>query len=178
MEYLGVTALLMDRLVARGLGDQEVPLHGADAARQAPWTARTLGTDARARALALAARFDARNATSHVSALLRERMDAAPLRERLPLGVRGATPRADTGAASGGSDATSSGTVRGDGAVRGDGVTRGDAASGHVASGDATSRTGGDVFGGDVAAEDASYDVLLERARELTARLHPESDAT
>ncbi|SCD69398.1 hypothetical protein GA0115251_11901, partial [Streptomyces sp. TverLS-915] len=172
MEYLGVTALLMDRLVARGLGDQEVPFHGADAARQAPWTARTLGADARARALALAARFDARNATSHVSALLRERMDAAPLRERLPLGVRGATPRADTGAASGGEDATSGGTVRGDGAVRGD------AASGHAAAGDATSGAGGDVFGGGVAAEDASYDVLLERARELTARLHPESDAT
>ncbi|MQY12214.1 hypothetical protein SRB5_23470 [Streptomyces sp. RB5] len=83
MAYLAVAALLMDRLVALGHGGQPVP---GPAGRE--WTADALAGHARREALALAARFDARNGTDRVSAGLRQRLDRAPLVERLPLGVR------------------------------------------------------------------------------------------
>ncbi|MEU6219116.1 tetratricopeptide repeat protein [Streptomyces sp. NPDC047022] len=83
LDYLAVTALLMDRLVERGFGDQVVP---GPANRS--WTARELAAHARAQALELAARFDARNGTAYVSERTRERMEQRPLVDRLPLGVR------------------------------------------------------------------------------------------
>ncbi|MFF2330452.1 MULTISPECIES: tetratricopeptide repeat protein [unclassified Streptomyces] len=83
MDFLAVTALLMDRLTSRGHGGQSVPgPAGTD------WTASALAAHARTRALALAARFDERNGTAHVSGLVRECLDRQPLLERLPLGVR------------------------------------------------------------------------------------------
>ncbi|GAB2875077.1 hypothetical protein GCM10027074_48570 [Streptomyces deserti] len=85
LDFLCVVALLMDRLTGLGLGEQRVPGPAGRA-----WTARELATHARAEALALAARFDERNGTSHVSARARARMDQRPLVERLPLGVRSA----------------------------------------------------------------------------------------
>ncbi|MFE7133087.1 tetratricopeptide repeat protein [Streptomyces sp. NPDC057638] len=88
MGYLAVTALLADRLVTLGLGETDMPGPGERA-----WTARELATHARREALAIAARFDERNGSAEVSALLRERMDGAPLVERLPLGLRATTPR-------------------------------------------------------------------------------------
>ncbi|MFF3908602.1 tetratricopeptide repeat protein [Streptomyces sp. NPDC001848] len=87
LNFLTVVALLMGRLVERGLGDQVVP---GPAGRE--WTAGELAVHARGEALALAARFDARNGTSYVGERTRERMDRRPLVDRLPLGVRAARP--------------------------------------------------------------------------------------
>ncbi|WP_326768086.1 tetratricopeptide repeat protein [Streptomyces sp. NBC_01591] len=83
MDYLAVTALLMDRLTSLGHGGQSVPgPAGTD------WTASSLAAHARARALELAARFDERNGTAQVGTQVRERLDRRPLVDRLPLGVR------------------------------------------------------------------------------------------
>ncbi|MEU8760971.1 tetratricopeptide repeat protein [Streptomyces sp. NPDC048659] len=89
LDFLAVTALLMDRLVALGLGGQQVP-GPADAEPADGWTAAALARHARDGAEALAARFDARNGSDRVSTLVRERMAARPLLGRLPLGVRAA----------------------------------------------------------------------------------------
>ncbi|MGA5899503.1 tetratricopeptide repeat protein [Streptomyces venetus] len=83
LDFMSVVALLMDRLTGLGLGDRQVP---GPAGRE--WTARELAAHARTEALALAARFDERNGTTHVSERARARMARAPLAERLPLGVR------------------------------------------------------------------------------------------
>ncbi|MGY5046700.1 tetratricopeptide repeat protein [Streptomyces sp. 900105755] len=83
MDFLAVVALLMDRLTGLGLGGQRVPGPAGRA-----WTAGELAGHARAEALELAARFDARNGTSYVGDQLRERMAQRPLVDRLPLGVR------------------------------------------------------------------------------------------
>ena len=88
LEFMAVVALLMDRLSELGLGDQRVP---GPAGRD--WTARELAAHARGEALALAAGFDRRNGTAHVSERARARMDQRPLVERLPLGVRTAAAR-------------------------------------------------------------------------------------
>ncbi|MEU9706370.1 tetratricopeptide repeat protein [Streptomyces sp. NPDC047981] len=90
MCFLSVTALLMDRLVARGLGGQPVP--GPARAAGGSWTAAELGAHARVEALAIARRFDERNGTARVGERARARMDAAPLLDRLPLGVRAVGP--------------------------------------------------------------------------------------
>ncbi|ULR56199.1 tetratricopeptide repeat protein [Streptomyces deccanensis] len=83
LDFLSVVALLMDRLTARGLGEQTVPGPAGRA-----WTAGELASHAREEALSLAALFDARNGTAYVSTHVRERMDQRPLLDRLPLGVR------------------------------------------------------------------------------------------
>jgi tetratricopeptide (TPR) repeat protein len=83
LDFTAVVALLMDRLTELGLGDRPVP---GPAGRS--WTAAELAAHARAEALALAARFDERNGTAHVSERARARMARRPLVERLPLGVR------------------------------------------------------------------------------------------
>ncbi|WP_033313185.1 tetratricopeptide repeat protein [Streptomyces iakyrus] len=87
LDYMSVVALLMDRLTGLGLGDRQVP---GPAGRE--WTARELAGHAREVALALAARFDERNGTAHVSERARARMARQPLVERLPLGVRSVRP--------------------------------------------------------------------------------------
>ncbi|MGQ4389131.1 tetratricopeptide repeat protein [Streptomyces sp. SAS_270] len=87
LDFMAVTAALMDRLTERGLGGQAVP---GPVGRV--WTATELAAHARVEALALAERFDARNGTSYVSERARARMDRRPLLDRLPLGVR--SPRA------------------------------------------------------------------------------------
>jgi tetratricopeptide (TPR) repeat protein len=87
LDFMAVVAQLMDRLTELGLGDQPVP-GPADRA----WSARELAAHARGQALALAARFDERNGTRHVSDRARARMAQRPLVERLPLGVRSARP--------------------------------------------------------------------------------------
>ncbi|MGI5378471.1 tetratricopeptide repeat protein [Streptomyces sp. CA-251387] len=83
LEFMTVVALLMERLAALGLGDQQVPGPAGRA-----WTALELAAHARGEALALAARFDERNGTAHISERARARMEQRPLVERLPLGVR------------------------------------------------------------------------------------------
>ncbi|MFF5574924.1 tetratricopeptide repeat protein [Streptomyces luteogriseus] len=87
LDFMSVVALLMDRLTVLGLGDRQVP---GPAGRQ--WTARELAAHAREESLALAARFDERNGTAHVSERARARMARQPLVERLPLGVRSVRP--------------------------------------------------------------------------------------
>ncbi|MBG0852265.1 tetratricopeptide repeat protein [Streptomyces spinoverrucosus] len=83
MDFMSVVTLLMDRLTELGHGDQQVPGPAGRA-----WTARELAAHARGEALALAARFDQRNGTQHVSERVRARMERRPLVERLVLGVR------------------------------------------------------------------------------------------
>lgn len=83
LEFMTVVALLMDRLTELGLGEQQV---SGPAGRT--WTAGELAVHARAEALDLAARFDRRNGTGHISERARARMEQRPLVERLPLGVR------------------------------------------------------------------------------------------
>lgn len=85
--FLAVTALLTDRLTLLGHGEQRLPGPGGRT-----WSARELAGHAREEALALAGRFDERNGNSHTTETIRERMDRAPLLERLPLGVRSARP--------------------------------------------------------------------------------------
>ncbi|MFJ4833219.1 tetratricopeptide repeat protein [Streptomyces sp. NPDC088747] len=85
LDFMAVVTLLMDRLSSLGLGDETVPGPAGRA-----WTARDLAAHARGEVLSLAARFDARNGTSYVSARARTRMDRSPLVGRLPLGVRSA----------------------------------------------------------------------------------------
>ncbi|MGW6642762.1 tetratricopeptide repeat protein [Streptomyces iakyrus] len=87
LDFMSVVALLMDRLTGLGLGDRQVP---GPAGRE--WTARELAAHAREVVLALAARFDERNGTTHVSERARARMARQPLVERLPLGVRSVRP--------------------------------------------------------------------------------------
>ncbi|MFD9981131.1 tetratricopeptide repeat protein [Streptomyces massasporeus] len=87
LDFMSVVALLMDRLTVLGLGERQVP---GPAGRE--WTARELASHARGEALALAARFDERNGTAHVSERARARMARQPLVERLPLGVRSVRP--------------------------------------------------------------------------------------
>ncbi|MGV9254901.1 tetratricopeptide repeat protein [Streptomyces sp. NPDC003697] len=89
LDFLSVVTLLMDRLVELGLGGQPVP-----GPPERSWTAGELAVHARARTEALAARFDARNGTSHVGERTRARMAQRPLVDRLPLGVRTARPAA------------------------------------------------------------------------------------
>ena len=86
-EFLAVTALLMDRLVALGLAELVVPGPPGQA-----WTAVDLAAWSRAGALADAARFDARNGNDTVSTRILRRMDAVPLVARLPLGTRSMLP--------------------------------------------------------------------------------------
>ncbi|MER7835172.1 tetratricopeptide repeat protein [Streptomyces sp. NPDC096040] len=83
MDFMAVVTLLMERLTELGLGEQRVPGPAGRA-----WSAVELAGHARAEALELAARFDARNGTSYVGDQLRERMAQRPLVDRLPLGVR------------------------------------------------------------------------------------------
>ena len=88
MDFLAVVALLADRLVELGHGGRTVP---GPAGRD--WRADALARHARAEALALADRFDARNGTPHIGEHVRARMDRRPLLDRLPLGVR--SPRTE-----------------------------------------------------------------------------------
>ncbi|MFF7951564.1 tetratricopeptide repeat protein [Streptomyces griseorubiginosus] len=85
LDFMAVVALLMDRLVELGPADRPVP---GPSGRS--WTAAELAAHAREEALALAARFDERNGTAHVSERARARMAQRPLVDRLPLGVRAA----------------------------------------------------------------------------------------
>ncbi|MFC5805639.1 tetratricopeptide repeat protein [Streptomyces formicae] len=87
MRHLAATAVLMDRLVILGHGEQGVPGPAGTS-----WTARTLAAHAREQALAIAARFDGRNGTDAVSTRVRERLGRQPLLERLPLGIRAVRP--------------------------------------------------------------------------------------
>ncbi|MFJ3338231.1 tetratricopeptide repeat protein [Streptomyces sp. NPDC086766] len=90
LDFLAVVALLMDRVTELGMAGQPVP---GPAGRT--WTAGELAGHARAEAEALAARFDRRNGTAHVSRQARARMAQRPLVDRLPLGVRTARPAKD-----------------------------------------------------------------------------------
>ncbi|MFF1741245.1 tetratricopeptide repeat protein [Streptomyces mirabilis] len=114
LDFMAVTALLMDRLTGLGLGDQPVP---GPAGRE--WTASGLAVHARGEALSLAALFDARNGTSYVSERARGRMDQRPLVERLPLGVRSRSARhmSPSGSAAGSGSAAASASARSSAAV-------------------------------------------------------------
>lgn len=83
MDFYGGVVVLLRRLVELG--------HGADPTVPYEGSARTVGElhgVLRGEALAIAARFDARNGTTRVSDRLLKRMAQAPLVDVLPLGVR------------------------------------------------------------------------------------------
>ncbi|MFE2852309.1 tetratricopeptide repeat protein [Streptomyces lavendulae] len=90
MEFFGGALVLLHRLNRLG--------HGADLSVRYEGTPRTVDElygILRGQALAIAARFDARNGSSRVSDELRERIGREPLLDVLPLGVRSAgLPRA------------------------------------------------------------------------------------
>ncbi|MFJ2392424.1 tetratricopeptide repeat protein [Streptomyces sp. NPDC087843] len=148
LDFMAVTALVMDRLTGLGLGGRTVP---GPAGRT--WTAGELAAHAREQALSLAARFDARNGTSYVSGRARARMDRPPLVDRLPLGVRSArhVPTATA--------ATASDT---------------DARTGSVAGPDTAPRTGDD---GPEPATGSDLPALLAEARRLSQSRDPDAVA-
>ncbi|MEV6106536.1 tetratricopeptide repeat protein [Streptomyces sp. NPDC051940] len=153
MEYLAVTAVLTRRLTALGHGAVPVP---GPAGRT--WTAASLAPHAEAEALALAARFDARNGTAAVSARVRERLSRQPLVDRLPLGVRAARP-----ASAGAGEATS---------VRADAATSAPVGEGTTASaGEGTSAAGS----GEHPSPAPDFAGLLAEARRLSEGLRPEA---
>ncbi|MGO4458480.1 tetratricopeptide repeat protein [Streptomyces sp. M-16] len=90
MEFFGGALVLLRRLNRLGHGaDLSVPYEGT------PRTVDELYGILHGQALAIAARFDARNGSSRVSDELRERIGREPLLDVLPLGVRSAgLPRA------------------------------------------------------------------------------------
>ncbi|MFE2247448.1 tetratricopeptide repeat protein [Streptomyces lavendulae] len=90
MEFFGGALVLLHRLSRLGHGaDLSVPYEGT------PRTVDELYGILRGQALAIAARFDARNGGSRVSDELHERIGREPLLDVLPLGVRSAgLPRA------------------------------------------------------------------------------------
>ncbi|MEO3768004.1 tetratricopeptide repeat protein [Streptomyces sp. B5E4] len=106
MAYLAVTALLARRLAGLGLGAEPVvgPPGAGSPGRE--WTVAELGAYAEREALALAARFDARNGTAAVSEGVRERMAREPLAERLPLGLRVGRPARRAAARTAGASAS------------------------------------------------------------------------
>ncbi|MGK5636742.1 tetratricopeptide repeat protein [Streptomyces sp. URMC 126] len=87
LDFLVPVALLARRLTELGLGERRVPGPPGRA-----WTAAELSAHVRAEALELAGRFDRRNGSTTVGDRAVARMDAAPLVERLPLGVRAGRP--------------------------------------------------------------------------------------
>ncbi|MFD8978370.1 tetratricopeptide repeat protein [Streptomyces sp. NPDC059564] len=85
MEFFGGVLVLLHRLNRLGHGaDPSVPYEGT------PRTVDELYGILHTEALAIAARFDARNGTGRVSDELRERIEREPLAGVLPLGVRSA----------------------------------------------------------------------------------------
>ncbi|MCT9111474.1 tetratricopeptide repeat protein [Streptomyces mirabilis] len=146
LDFMAVTALLMDRLTGLGLGDQPVP---GPAGRE--WTASGLAVHARGEALSLAALFDARNGTSYVSERARGRMDQRPLVERLPLGVRSRSTRHLSPSAS----AAGSG-------------------SGSAAA-SASARSSDAVAESDAGSDPSSLSALLAEARRLSATRSPDA---
>ncbi|MFE4750094.1 tetratricopeptide repeat protein [Streptomyces mirabilis] len=146
LDFMAVTALLMDRLTGLGLGDQPVP---GPAGRE--WTASGLAVHARGEALSLAALFDARNGTSYVSERARGRMDQRPLVERLPLGVRSRSTRHLSPSAS----AAGSG-------------------SGSAAA-SASARSSAAVVESDAGSDPSSLSALLAEARRLSATRSPDA---
>lgn len=81
--FLAAAALLMDRLVAKGFSEVQVP--GPDGESR---TAAELAVWARRQATAGACSFDARNGTDAYSRTIMARLDATPLLDWLPLGTR------------------------------------------------------------------------------------------
>jgi tetratricopeptide (TPR) repeat protein len=83
LSFLGGVAVLLGRLVDIGRGDVPVAaVPGTDG------TAAGLHAAVTRELTALAARFDARNGSDHVSRLLGERLAQRPFTDALPLGVR------------------------------------------------------------------------------------------
>ncbi|WP_329527489.1 tetratricopeptide repeat protein [Streptomyces sp. NBC_01462] len=148
LDFMAVTALVMDRLTGLGLGGRTVPGPAGRA-----WTAAELAVHAREQALSLAARFDARNGTSYVSGRARARMDRRPLVDRLPLGVRSAR-HVPTATAATASDP--------------------DARPGSVPSPDRTPRPGND---GPEPATGPDLPALLAEARRLSQSRDPDAVA-
>ncbi|HVV21056.1 MAG TPA: tetratricopeptide repeat protein, partial [Pseudonocardiaceae bacterium] len=90
MTFAASVALLCNRVIAAGHGDMPIsrPAHGDRPATEVP--VAELRDEMAAYALAVAARFDARNGTTYQSRRMRETMAAEPVAEYIPLST---TPR-------------------------------------------------------------------------------------
>ncbi|MFI1471609.1 hypothetical protein [Streptomyces wuyuanensis] len=160
MEFTGGILVLLRRLGDLGYGDLPAASY-----RGTPRTVGELYELLHADAFGIAARFDARNGSAHVSAQLSERIARQSLVDALPLGVRNqALP-------SGTVPASPARTVPGSGAR----------AAGLAATGtsDAEGPAGGGAAyagGTGPAAADADFPALVERARAARRRGHPSAD--
>lgn len=157
MEFTGGILVLLRRL--GDLGHGELP---AASYQGTPRTVGELYELLHADAFGIAARFDARNGSAHVSAQLSERVARQPLVDALPLGVRsqalpaGTAPARtapESGASAAGLAATGTAAVVGP-------VGAGAASAGGTGPGTA----------------DADFPALVERARAARRRGHPSAD--
>ncbi|RSS81889.1 tetratricopeptide repeat protein [Streptomyces sp. WAC06614] len=159
MEFYGGVLVLLHRLSALGHGEQPaVPYAGS--AR----TVAGLHEVLRAEALEIARRFDVRNGHTRVSDELVARIEAEPLLDVLPLGVRSAAlpqPAAGPSAGAGAGAGTAAGTAAG-------------AGSGTATAG-AADRRAPVAAAGRAAVED--FAELVARARTARAQGHPAARA-
>lgn len=160
MEFTGGILVLLRRLV--DLGHGELP---AASYQGTPRTVGELYELLHADAFGIAARFDARNGSAHVSAQLSERIARQPLVDALPLGVRNQALPSGTVPARPARTLPESGA-----SASGLAATGTTAAAGPVGVGVASA--GGTGPG----TADADFPALVERARAARRRGHPSAD--
>ncbi|MFG3307587.1 hypothetical protein [Streptomyces wuyuanensis] len=157
MEFTGGILVLLRRL--RDLGHGELP------AASCQGTLRTVGELyelLHADAFGIAARFDARNGSAHVSAQLAERIARQPLVDALPLGVRNQALPSGTVPAR---PVPESGARAAALAAAGTTAAEGPAGAGAASAGGSGPGTAG-----------ADFPALVERARAARRRGHPSAD--
>lgn len=160
MEFTGGILVLLRRLVDLGHGDlPAAPYQGT------PRTVGELHGLLHTEAFGIAARFDARNGSAHVSARLSERIARQPLLDALPLGVRSQVLPA------GAAPARTARTVPESGA-RAVGL----AASGTTAAEGPVGAGGASAGGTGPGSADVDFPALVERARAARRRGHPSAD--
>ncbi|MEU2263148.1 tetratricopeptide repeat protein [Streptomyces sp. NPDC019645] len=157
MEFTGGILVLLRRLVDLGHGD--LP---AAAYQGTPRTVGELYGLLHTEAFGIAARFDARNGSAHVSARLSERIARQPLLDALPLGVRSQVLPAGTAPVR---------TVPESGAR-----AAGLAATGTTAAGGPVGAGGASAGGTGPGTADVDFPALVERARAARRRGHPSAD--
>ena len=170
MWFAASAALLLRRVAETGHGDATVRRRGNREREDTDVPVETLRSELERQALELAARFDARNGTSHQSNRVRGLLAAAPIVESLPLGPAGSrsaatmvsVSTADTRAAADAVSSASASTT----------VTGSAATAGTVAGPAAESIEIPDTAGPDELLDLAEAAHLAEREREACALWH------
>ncbi|MFD8194197.1 hypothetical protein [Streptomyces wuyuanensis] len=160
MEFTGGILVLLRRL--GDLGHGELP---AASYQGTPRTVGELYELLHADAFGIAARFDARNGSAHVSAQLSERVARQPLVDALPLGVRSQALPAGTAPARPARTAPESGASAAGLAATGTAAVVGPVGAGAASAGGTGPGTA-----------DADFPALVERARAARRRGHPSAD--